>query len=594
MLGFFWLAACSDKAGVGDTDADTDTDTDTDTNGDTDTDTDTDADTDADTDTDTTDWLTGVVECPPTEPPDNVGYQDLPVDGLVLKRYCLTEAHVSGYRDREGNNPAFNVIFPETFAHPDAEHPVLLYLHGGVVGVDENEAGNRFCFYNRQEGKDENGQPIWAGTASLIQNAVYNRGTILEIVKRNDWIFVVPESDWCDLWSGLGDYDPVDTNHRSLQHVETTLDVLSAGLDGLEIDDDQIYAWGTSIGAEGTWVVAGGYPIDPHRLAAIVPDSGPFATVDWYTPYGTPYADYSAELTDIVGGDPYEADGVTPSVFYANYARFDVRLLLTDNGVRTPAFMAWNSEDRIVEPDHGPFAAAALDEIYAAEGARYFYRDFDHHAPNGKGSNFHTQTPNEGIPWAYNTAAAIDFLQGAEVQMYEAEDLCTPGVCEIVTESDPEFCPDGPESEDCWGAQNKPAAMTSGTCAIRRTSDGPGILFEGLVPAEVPRGVPLKMRFILRVTDVDLVLPTTELVRVTLSQGAATIGTVAVTQAVIADEGAEAAPASIVDQVELTTLDGDLDADGVEEGLPTGDITVTLETTGTGNVYFDGIYVSTP
>ena len=532
-----------------------------------------------------------MVECPPSEPPENVGYQELPIEGMTAKRYCLTEDHVSGYRNREGKDPAFYVVTPTTFADPTAAHPVLVYLHGGVVGVDENDAGNRFCFYSRNEGTEA--EPLYAGTFSLINNAVYNGGTILEFTKRNDWIYVVPESDWCDLWSGMGEYDPVDTNHRSLQHVETVLDVLGGGLDGLTIDEDQIFAWGTSIGAEGAWVVAGGYAEDPHPIAAIVPDSGPFYTTAWYTAYGSPYSDYGNELDDIVGGDPYESDGVTPSVYYANYERFDVRLLMERKGVRTPAFLAWNSEDRIVEPDHGPYAAAALDEIYGAEGVRYFYNDFDHHAPDGRGHNYHTQTPNEGIPWTYNTAAAVDFLRGAAVQLFQAESFCDDGICEIVNEADPEFCPGGTTSEDCWGTQNRPASMTSGTTAIRRSADGAGVLFKGVLPTAIPRGVPLQIRLILQATDISAVSPSTELVLVTVKQGSTTLGTLEIPRSSFADEGADVVTSTLVDQVELTSLDTDFGGDGVREGLPSGTVTLILETAGLGTILFDGIYVST-
>jgi hypothetical protein len=553
-----------DSAGDADTDADADSDTDGD------------GDTDADTDTDTNDLLTGIVECPP-----DGGYSDLPSDGMKVTRYCITSDHPGYYLDNDGNEPAFDVVVPEPFADPDAAHPVLMYLHGGVVGVD-GDAFDRFCHY------DVDGE----GAFSLVEGAVYGHETILELARQNDWIFLVPESTWCDLWSGMGDLDPVDSNHKSLLHVEHALDILDAGLDGLKIDDDHIFAWGTSIGAEGTWVVAGGYAVDPHPLAGIISDSGPFNALGWYEWYGEPYGHYDDDLDHIVGGPPYDEDG-SPSGWYPNYDRFDVSLLMSELDVRVPAFLTWNSFDQIVEPNHGPWGAAALDEYYGADGSRYWYRDFAHHAPSGIGAAYHTQTPNEGIPWTYTTVAAVDFLKGAWVQMYEAEEFCDTGVCNLVTELDPEFCPDPEDTATCFSAPNTPSAMTSGTVVLRHKTEGPGVIFSGTLPAAITRNAPeTTLRPILLLKNASDLPPTTHAVTITIERDGNTIATRTLDAGDFAGSGRDQAATEFLAQVENTSFDTDFNGDGTREGIPTGDVRMTIYSEGAEDLFFDGIYIT--
>jgi len=565
----------------------TDADIDTDADSDADTDTDTDSDTDTDTDTaPEVDWLTGVVECPPTE-----GYSGAPVPDHRARRYCLAEEHVSDYLDNDGEPPAFWVVWFDGAEVPPEGQPALVYLHGGVVGNDDLKPDSIAC--NAYVKDDESG---WEGIRNLVAGAVYGNDTLLDLARREGWLMLVPESLWCDLWGGLGPDDPVDTNHKSLLHVETMLDVMSAGLDGFHVDDDRLYLWGTSVGAAGTWSVGRGWPVDGHRFAGQVSDSGPMSTVAWYVPYSTDpteYPSYQSALNHILGGSPYERDGVTPAAAWDNYTRFDARLLIEEQGFRVPTFQLWNGFDTSVEPYHGPDAAAALADTYDAEGVRYFARDLDHHAPLGADATYHVQTLAHGIPWVQTAMAGFDFLAGAEVWLVEAEDQCETGTCTIAHEDDPEFCFDPTDEYVCYAPRNLVASLASGTAAVRWASEGPGVVFRGSLPASLPRGVPATLRPVLKMAGVSAPDGTTALTLTYTDERGDVLDTVEVPAEHFTRSEAAASATELVDWVVGQSHDTDFDGDGTREGLPEGTVTLTVETTVTGDAYFDGLWFTT-
>ncbi|MDP2312314.1 MAG: hypothetical protein Q8P41_05370 [Pseudomonadota bacterium] len=523
---------------------DTAADTDADTDVDADTDTDTDADTDADTDTDTTGiaWIKELDR-------DTRTYGEI---GVEIVTYSITEANPTGYRDGDGGDPRFHVIRPIAFTEPDAAHPVLMWLHGSAQGIEGDvQLGSR-CGVE--------------GIAAIVSDAVNEHHFIAAEAANREWIWVVPENTWCDLWTGLGAADPVDTAHHGTEHVHTILDALETGFDGLQADPARIYGWGTSIGGSGIVVVSG--RDTPSRFAAVVVDSGPINPASWYNlPSEQPYLDH------ILGGAPYD-DGGAPTAFYPNYARADGTLLVSEGGYRVPMFALYNEFDTLVPIRQNDELAALVETHYGADGVPYFHHDISHHAPS---NSFHVQTGYERPPFSYTNRAAFSFLEGGGVSYYEAEDTCRAGVCTTIEES---------------GAAvlESMSAYSQGAAVIREAAAGAGTLYEGDVPATVPRDRPATILPVLAGEQLSDAAPADAVVTLELLADGRVVSTHVVQRGDLAAGTAET-HAAYYAQVGNTTWLIDLDGDGDADPLPDGALTVRATFAGLGKVWLDGFWV---
>jgi hypothetical protein len=506
-------------------------------------DADTDTDTDADTDTSPTDipWIIEIVR-------DTRTYGEI---GVEVVTYAITADNPSGYRDQEGGDPLFHVIRPVAFTDPDAEHPVLMWLHGSAQGVDDDEALSVRC------GAD--------GIAQVVSDAVTEHHFVAAEVANREWIWVVPENTWCDLWTGLGAADPVDPAHHGAEHVQTILDALETGFDGLKSDPTQLYGWGTSIGGAGIVVAAGADT--PSRFAAIVVDSSPINTSSWYNlPSEAPYLDH------ILGGAPYD-DGGAPTAVFPNYERVDATLLVP-NGMRVPMFQVYNTYDALVPIRQNTELAAVIDAEYPADDVRYFHHDVAHHAPS---NSFHVQTGYERPPFSYTTRAAFRFLDGANVGYYEAEDTCDADVCTIVAETG-------------TGELESMSAYSQGAAVVREAASGGGVMYSGTVPSTVPRGARLTLLPVVAGEDLSAAAPADDVAVLELLRDGAVVSSLTIERGDLAAGSAES-HAAYYAQVLNTGWPIDLTGDGAPDPLTEGD-TYTIRVThqGRGKVWLDGFW----
>jgi hypothetical protein len=473
--------------------------------------------------------------------------------GLEVVTYAFTDEHVPAYTDTEGNEPLFHVIRPTEFSDPSAPRPVLIWLHGGVGGIDDDPEQNRFC--------------TAGGVSGLVDNALFNHRLVLYNVKIRDWIMVVPETSWCDLWTGLGEADPVDTTHKSTMHVEQILDALEAGLDGITIDTEQVFAWGTSIGGSGVFPVSYGTG-GTSRYAGVISDSGPMITSRWYNSF----ADGDL-VTHVFGGDPYlDEEDTKPSEHWDNYTRVDASLLITERDYRLPIFSVFNTFDTLTSETHGERLEEVMEAHYGPEGVRYFSKNFNHHAP---GVTYHTQTPFDSHPWGYINTMAFEFLSGQHVMMFEAEKLCLLELCNVVDEDD------------------KKLGMV-----VSRHSDGAsihaegredrGTMFQALLPPSIPRDVPLKLIFAVDVTDMGSVRDKDPMLTFSLKRQGETLQELTLTGEG-AITGRDRAPPRYSAQIDATTLIPDIE--GYDAGVLPDDVSLTVRFWGRGEIYFDALWV---
>ncbi|MES2640313.1 MAG: prolyl oligopeptidase family serine peptidase [Myxococcota bacterium] len=523
-----------DDTAVPDTAADADTDTDADT----------DADTDVDTGTTGIPWLT-VVER------DTRTYGEI---GIEIVTYAMTADSPTGYRDGDGADPRFHVIRPADFTDAGAEHPVLMWLHGSAQGVDGDEVLGARC------GAD--------GIEQVVNDAVTEHHFVASEVADREWIWVVPENTWCDLWTGLGANDPVDTAHHGTEHVHTILDALETGFDGLLADPDRIYGWGTSIGGSGIVVAAG--RDTPSRFAAIIADSGPVSPSSWYNlPSEQPYLDH------ILGGPAYGSDG-QPTPYYPNYLRADGTLLVSEGGFRVPMFQVYNTYDTLVPIRQNDELAALVDLHYGPEGVRYFHHDVGHHAPS---TSFHVQTGYERPPFSYTSRAAFAFLDGGGAAYYEAEDTCTSGSCTVVMESGA-------------GVLESMSAYSQGAAVIRDAAAGVGTMYVGPLPASVPRDTAATILPVISGEDLSGAAPADAVATLELLADDIVVSTRVIKRGDLA-AGAAETHAAYYAQVDKTTWLVDLDRDGAADPLPEGELSVRVTFEGLGKVWLDGFWVLT-
>ena len=474
--------------------------------------------------------------------------------GLVVAGYAMNDDHPGGYKNNEGHDAQFYVIArPEAFTDGRAR-PVLLWLHGGAVGVDgvEEQAGV-FCTEK--------------GIASLVENALYHHELLQRSVAVEDWIELAPVNTWCDMWAGLGPDDPVDTNHNGAYHVDWVFRAVEAGLSGLVPDPSRYYSWGTSIGGVGVFPLAVGMPGTTRHFEAIVSDSGPMVLTTWYfADLGQAYCDH------ILGGPAYDQDG-NETAWTDNYRRVDGQMLVRDEGFRVPALIAYNTYDQLTPEIHGDTVGPLMDELYPPAGARYFYHNWNHLGPGMMG---HTQTLGLQPPYSQTTMAALRFLKGASLQFVEAEALCPTCLIERETKT-------STYHDDI-------AAFSDGAAVVRAPTDGPGALFSGAIPEAFPRGIPATLYLPIAATLTEECGPKQEFLAIALLQGETTVAQRRISVGEMEWRSADASLANIA--ATSLSFEEDLDGDGVGDGLPEGELLLDIQYAGCGKAWFDGIWIA--
>ena len=500
-----------------------------------------------------------------TEPPHTGDTAALPSKGFVrvqrdaerLEDQGLSvwsyEVRDQGYLTNDGGSPRFQMVLDPEWADDGEQHPVMFWLHGGVLGIPGDETYGRFCsFETKWKAGEEN------SLVQLVSAAIEEHDLILAMAKERGWIVVVPESDWCDFWAGRGPEDAVHTSNYSLWHIESILDRLEwpGGLDGVRVQPASVYAWGTSIGGAGVLPVAHGLDGEDQRFAAVVSDSGPAALSrwevnDWYSPI----------LAHLFGGLLNDEEG-KPTEYAENYTWVDGTLLVSERDFRTPVFHAYNRYDTLTPFPQSQAFDAALESTYLPEGVRYFSHDFEHRAP---GDRYHTQTQGRAMPWGYTAYAAMEFLSGKTVRFIEAESFCETG-CNL-------------EEEDGTEGNQAPSSYSRGTVITRSPDDGEGILHEGVLPSTLQQAAPMLLSVVLVGSDLGTLEDdevaatiTIETEKETLLQSRVQAGTWLTTTV----EGEQA-------QIAATSF---------EVTLPLGDeVTFRIDYHGAGKVWFDGIWV---
>jgi hypothetical protein len=486
---------------------------------------------------------------------DRQGLADM---SLEVATYSVGPRHPDYTPDNEGNPPVFHVIRPSDADPNVGPRPALVWLHGGVKGVDDDPDRNLFCSAE--------------GVADIVEHAIYDHTLVLQHARDRDWLVIVPETTWCDLWAGLGDDDPVDTNHRSIVHVHHILDALEVGFDDMSIDPGQVYAWGTSIGGAGVFPLAWGTG-GPSRIQAMISDSGPVITTDWFDS-----AVDNDVVTHVLGGDPYaDEEDTIPSEFWPNYARIDAGLLMSEHGFRVPVFAAFNHYDIFTDITHGEALLTSLNTHYGPDGTHFFYHDFNHRAP---GFTYHTQTPFDVPPSGYTNAAAFRFLDGQNVQFFEAEDMCTLAGCRI---ADEDMTPGEVGERVSWHSQGR-AVYAAG-------AQDAGTIFEADLPDKIPNDQPVELMFVVELTDRDDVASDAEILTITLWIDGGPEQTTTLTLADL--PGKPMAPAEdMVQHMASTTVIPALK--GHEPGTLPPETQLRVDFAGQGSVFLDGIWVLHP
>lgn len=523
------LAGCERWEGVDDTaPADVDTDTDVDA----------DSDTDADTDTDTSTVAPWVVEVAR----DDSTYGEI---GVSIVTYRITEDNPTGYRDPDGGDPRFHVIAPDTLAG-SGPRPLLMWLHGSAQGIEGD------VDYGQRCGAD--------GIAPIVSDALTEHAFVAAAAAERDWIWVVPENSWCDLWTGLGAADPVDTAHHGAEHVQTVLGVMLDGLDGVQADPARLMGWGTSIGGSGivtNSALAGGFQ-------RVIVDSGPSDPIGWYS-----LPNEQVFLDHIFGGPPTDDTGA-PTEFYANYARADATELI-GAGYRVPLFVAYNYYDTLVPFRQNEALATSL-EIYDTEAVPYFIHDYRHHAP---ANSFHVQTGYERPPFGYTTAAAFAFLDGGNVAFFEAEDTC-PRTCTV-------------EREAGTGELEATSAFSGGAAVVTTAEDGATDMYAGEVPDDVARGEATVVFPVIQASNLGSVADGTTVLTLELRRDGEALSTMRLSKGDFAED--TGSHADFYAQVANTAWVIDTDGDGDSDPLPTGVLTFVVSSHGVGDFYLDGFWV---
>ncbi len=433
--------------------------------------------------------------------------------GMETRSYRM----VDGFEDPDGLAPVFHVIRPQEAA---ADRPVLLWLHGSAMGVEDDPELNKNC------GR--------SGVAEEVERLLEHRPAVAAELAGRGWIWVVPEDSWCDLWSGRGAEDPVDSRHYGTVFLGRILDALEQGFDGNRLRLGALYGWGTSIGGMGILHFSA---LD-ERFAAVVSDSGPVDPIQWYH-----QAEASTFLDHILGGPPVDTEGL-PTEWSPNYSRLSAPLLV-EQGWDLPIFVAYNTLDRLVPASMNQKLVAALE----ARGGPWYSWDLQRHAP---GPLYHVQTGRSRVPGAWVNRAGLDFLEGKSPIWIEAERACLD--CPLTTTV----------GDPGW----------SGEAAVERQGDG--LLFEATLPADLSgKFLEIHPAAVSEGADLSLSLSTSTGLWAETTRSAEQF------------TGGDLA-ASWVEQIEATLWRPDVDGDGAPDPLPAGPLTLRVEAKN-GNSTLDGV-----
>jgi hypothetical protein len=278
------------------------------------------------------------------------------------------------------------------------------------------------------------------------------------------------------------------------------------------------------------------------------------------------WSDDRSSLSHIFGGDPFEADGVTPSEVHQNYLDASCNWIVEEDGFDLPVYLAWNNRDILAKNYNGEAFSAALD---AAHPGRYGHHDYDHNSPGG---TFHSQTRNSPLPYGYTTELMLRFLEGSNVVWQEAELGCAGGIAQ---------CPIGLKKLD---QPTTPWADHSLGGGIEATAPmGAGVVYVGGLPGEVPTGRSVTATIVMGLTGLSGLAPTDDMLTVTYTDSTGVSATATFEVSDLQPDGAvpSTGAAAMINQyksTELTFTPGDR-ASGV----------LTVEYEGRGTLRLDAI-----
>lgn len=299
----------------------------------------------------------------------------------------------------DGGAPRFNVLWP-TAPKAGVPHPVVMLLHGSSTDVDDEVPEGDLGRCTREFAQGE--------AQSILERSIFVR-----LALDAGFVVLSPENAFCDGWAGLGPRDPHDTLHAGYFLEEVALGWLRSGQGHLAIDTGAIYIVGTSLGAAGAPVALDQDP----EIAGLVFDSGPADYIRYTVDPDYSGVDLEARQgrsVHVIGGLPYEADGVTPSEFHDRYLGHSLEPGLAAGRITRPVFWLYNEQDPLVGGEVNENAEAVLAAALDPLGVRWTAHDVDHADP------VHTQLHKPQVPYA--ALGVLRFVQGHRVAYVEAED----------------------------------------------------------------------------------------------------------------------------------------------------------------------------
>ncbi len=475
------------------------------------------------TDGGTTDDVGTVVDGVEITSVDSTTWADVGYEMVVME---VTEDAEEPYDSLfEDQRPTFYLWRPAEA--PDGPIPLLVWFHGSAVGDDTAaEEGGELPDPCRES-------QITGGT---IETNLVGPSMAPKMAAYRGWAMVMPRNDWCDAWIGRGPEDPVDPErHYGYYHVARTLDWLRAGNAGFEVDDDAIYAWGTSSGGTGAVIAANRY----DAIDAVVFDSSVSSWLTYYERAGTDLGTNTSEVVHIFGGDPWDEDGEPTPDVYDRYVEASPAQMILDGGFRKPIFETWNNEDQNLGTAYASEMISAFNTSYG-DTYRWFEKDLDHLYPEPRG---HVQTIYGQLPLGYLPWTAFEFLSGAEVIMAEAEDGCAASPCTVgfIATSD-----DDSSYEGFSGARG------------RTGPEGEeGTLYTGRLPNEIPAGAAVRVSLSIKSYGHNALPSDTLLGRLVYLEGGVEKASKSYLAGMFAPDGSEGAPedVQVLDQYAGTWLD---------------------------------------
>lgn len=411
-------------------------------------------------------------------------------EGYEIVTWTLNQALPDAYDSPfEDLDPTFYMVRPTRRA--DATGPVIVWFHGGTLGVEDGDAG------------DETDEIGGCSEEKVLQNAEKTlENEFLPVVAsmRRGWAILIPRNDWCDYWTGLGDDDPVEPGVRyGYENVARMLDFVLDGQAGYPATGER-YAWGTSAGGGAAIHVAAKY----GGFSSIVSDSAPSSMFLYW-------AAVPSAPERIFGGPPYDEAGAK-TVYYDRYAAASAETLITDLGFEVPIAVTWNRKDTLNGPTQPTSLVNALSATYTAKGIGWYEHDYSHLAP---APYYHTQSKWPQVPWGYTGQALMQFFDGEHLLWVEAEDGCLGDLAAL--------CEVGAVVEEATDADHV-AAFSNGTMIQAKSSEGSGVAWVDTLPDDLPLDTEITATMVIEIqgvsseTDPDTALGTLEYI-----EGATTV-----------------------------------------------------------------------